>query len=127
MHGIEVNDVEFASFNFKNLKYRRGNQIIQLLCRSGDIQGIRSALFNLKKFWKTEKSTAKSSTMHENQMNEVEFASFTFSKLKCRRGDQIIQLLCRIGTPEWMHWNETNEVEFVSFKVLKLKYKRATK
>ena len=33
-------------------------------------------------------------------MNDEEFGSFKFLKLKYRRGDQIIQLFCGIGSPK---------------------------
>ena len=33
-------------------------------------------------------------------MNDEEFGSFKFFKLKYKSGDQIIPLLCRIGSPK---------------------------
>ena len=50
-----MNDEEFGSFKFLKLKYRRGEQIIQLFCRIGFPEEIRSPLFNLKKFQKAKK------------------------------------------------------------------------
>ena len=38
--------------------------------------------------------------MHWNLMNDEEFGSIKFLKLKYRRVDQIIQTLCRIGSPQ---------------------------
>ena len=141
-----MNDEEFGSFKFLKLKYRRGEQIIRLFCRIGSLQEIRPPLFNLRKFQKFGKSTAESCRMHWNLMNDEEFGSFKFLKLKYRRGEQIIRLFCRIGSlqeirpplfnlrkfqkPEKstaesyrMHWNLMKDQEFGSFKFLKLKYR----
>ena len=85
-----MNDEEFDSVKFLELKYRRGDQIIQLFCRIGCAQEIRSPLFNLKKFQKTDKSIGESFRTHWNLMNNEEFGSFKFLKLKYRSGDQII-------------------------------------
>ena len=142
-----MNNEELGSFKFLKLKHSRGDQIIQPFCRIGCPQEIRSPLFNLTKFQNTEKSTAESCRMRWNLMNDEDFGSFEFLKLKYRRGDQIIQPFCRIGSPQeirsplfhWrkfqktekstaescrMHWNLMNDKEFGSFKVLKLKYRR---
>ena len=59
-----MNDEEFDSVKFLELKYRRGDQIIQPFCRIGSPQEIRSPLFNLMSFQKAEKSTAESYRMH---------------------------------------------------------------
>ena len=50
-----MNDEEFGSFKFLKLKYRRGEQIIQLFCIIGFPQEVWSPLFNLRKFQKAEK------------------------------------------------------------------------
>ena len=94
------NDKEFGSFKFLKLKYRMGDKIIQPFCRIGLPQEIRSTLFNLRKFQKTEKTYCESCRKRWNLMNEEEFESFKFLKLKFRRGDQIIQPFCRIGSPQ---------------------------
>ena len=80
-------------------------------------------------------------------MNYAEFGSTKLLKLKYRRGDQIIQTFCIIGSPQKLgppslicrnfksltkessesyrtHGNLMNDEEFVSLKVLKLKYRR---
>ena len=44
-----MDDEEFGSFKFLKLKYRQGDQIIQLLCKNGSPQEIRSTIFNFKK------------------------------------------------------------------------------
>ena len=85
--------------------------------------------------------------MHWNLMNDREFGSIKFLKLKYRRVDQIIQTFCRIGSPQKLsppslicrnfksltkkssesyrtHGNLMNEKEFGSLKVLKSKYRR---
>ena len=61
---------------------------------------IGSYLFNLKKFQKSDKSSSESSRTHWNLMNDKEFGSLKFLKLKYRRGDKIIQTFCRIGFPQ---------------------------
>ena len=61
---------------------------------------IRSPFFNLKKFQDSEKSTPESCRMHWNLMNDDEFGSIKLLKLKYRRGDQIIQTFCKIGSPQ---------------------------
>ena len=50
-----MNDEEFESLKFLELKYRRGDQIIQPFCRIVSPQEIRSPLFNLGKFKKLTK------------------------------------------------------------------------
>ena len=61
---------------------------------------IRSPLFNLQKFQDSEKSTPESCRMHWNLMNDDDFGSRKLLKLKYRRGDQIIQTFCKIGSPQ---------------------------
>ena len=142
-----MNDDEFGSLKFLKLKYRRGDEIIQLFWRIVSSQEMRSPLFNLRKFQKAEKSTAESYRMHWNLMNNKEFGSFKLLKFKYRRGHQLIQLFCRIGSPLEIRsplfnlrkfqkpeksmaescrrdWNLMNDEEFRSFKFLKLKYRR---
>ena len=60
-------------------------------------QEIRSPLLNFRKFKSTEKSTAESCRMYWNLMNDQEFKSFKFLKLKYRRGDQIFS-----DSTEWV-------------------------
>ena len=109
-------------------------------------QEIRSHLFNLWKFLESEKSTPEPCTIIGNLMNDKEFCPIKVLKLKHRRGDQLIQPFCRIGSPQeirsllfnlWkfkksyrgtpescrMRWNLMNEEEFGSLKLLKLKYR----
>ena len=147
MHWNLLDDKEFGSLKFLKLKYTRGDQIIQPFCRIGSPQEIRSPLFNLRKFEKTEKSTAESCRMHWNRLDDEEFGSLQLLKLKYRRGDQIIQPFCRIGSPQEimsplfnlrkfektekstaescrMHWNLLDDEEFGSLQLLKLKYRR---
>ena len=63
-------------------------------------QEIRSPLFDLQKFQHYAKSTSESCRMHWNLMNDKEFGSRKLLKLKYRRGDQIIQTFCKIGSPQ---------------------------
>ena len=53
-----MNDEELESLKFLELKYRRGDVIILPFCRIGSDLEIRSHLFTLRKFIKTEKSTS---------------------------------------------------------------------
>ena len=142
-----MNDEEFGSLQFLELKYRRGDQIIQPFCRIGCPQEIRWRLFNFSNFENSEKSTPQWCRMYWNLMNYKEFGSLKLLKLKDKRGDQIIQLFCRIGSPQnsgptlfnfWkfknseestpesgrIHWNLMNDEEFWTLKLLKLKYRR---
>ena len=50
--------------------------------------------------FKTENSSPEKYRIHWNLMNGKEFRSFKLLKLKHRRGDQIIQTICRIGSPQ---------------------------
>ena len=95
-----MNDEDFGCFKYLKLKYRTGDKIIQPFYRVGSPQEIRSPLFNLIKFQKDEKSTTESSRMRWNLMNDQEFGSFKFLKLKYRRRDQIIQPFFRISSPQ---------------------------
>ena len=60
---------------------------------------IRSPLFNLEKFQDSEKSAPGPCKRDGNPMNDDEFGSIKLLKFKYRRGDQIIQTLCKIGSP----------------------------
>ena len=100
MHWNLLDGEEFGSLKFLKLKYTRSDKIIQPFCRIGSPQEIRSPLFNLRKFEKTEKSTAESCRMHWNLLDDEEFGWLKFLKVKYRRGDQIIQPFCRIGSPQ---------------------------
>ena len=147
MHWNLLDDKEFRSLKVLKLKHRRGDQIIQPFCRIGSPQEITSHLYNLRKFWKTEKNTAEFCSIHWNLLDDEEFGSLKVLKLKHRRGDQIIQPFCRIGSPQEissplynlrkfkktekstaelcrMHWNLLDDEEFGSLKVLKLKHRR---
>ena len=60
---------------------------------------IRSPHFNLYNFQDSSKSTPESCRIHWNAMNDEEFGSTKLSKLKYRRGDQIIQTFWKIVSP----------------------------
>ena len=126
-------------------KYRRRDQMIQPFCRIGSPQEIKLTLFNLKTFQKSEKSVTESFRRHWNIMNDKEFGSFKFSKLKYRRagggGANNSAVLQNWFPPTnyvtslsvkseknavescRMHWNLMNDKKYVSFKFLKLKYR----
>ena len=148
IHGDLINDGEFWPLKLLKLKYRKRDQAIQLFYRIGCPQVIRSPLFNLLKFEKSEKSTPESCRKLWNLMNNEKFGSLKLLKLKYRRGDQIIQSFCRISSSKeirsplfnlWkfekseksapgtcrMHWNLIIDKKFGSWKLLKLKYRRA--
>ena len=76
---------------------RRWDQIIQPFCKIVFSQEIRSLLFNLWRFWNSEKSTPESCRIHWNVMNDKEFWSLKVLKLKYRKGDQKIQSFPRFG------------------------------
>ena len=93
IHSNVMNDAEIGSRKLLKLKYRMGDQIIQTFC-------IRSSLFNLRKFQNCEESLLDSCRMDWNLMNDEEFRSKELLKLENRRGDQIIQTFCKIGSPQ---------------------------
>ena len=94
-----MNDEDFESLKFLELKYRRVDKIIPPLWRIGSPKKLRSPFFNLKKFQKIDKSTGESIGTHGSALNDEEFESFKFLKLKYRRGDQIIPPFCRTASP----------------------------
>ena len=61
---------------------------------------ISSPLFNLYQFENPETSTPASYKMHWGLINDEEFRSKKLFKLENRRGDQIIQTFCNIGSPQ---------------------------
>ena len=78
---------------FKNLSHKSRKTEIQMRGpnNSDFLQNwfrpeIRSYAFNLKKFQKSEKGTPESSRKPCNLMNDEEFGSLNFLKLKHRRG-----------------------------------------
>ena len=107
-----MNDNEFGFFKLLKLKYRRGDEITELFCRIGSPEEVRSLLFDLKKFRKAEKSTAELCRRHWNLKNGKEFGSFKLIKSKYRRGDQIIQPFCRIGSPQEIRSSLFNLMSF---------------
>ena len=139
-----IGTTEVGSFEFLELKYRRGHQRIQSFCKIGFPQGVRSPLFNLRKFRKAEKNTSESCKIYWNVTNDEAVGSFKFLKLKYWRRYKILQSLCRIGYPQeirllpfnlwkfWknekstvescrMGWNLMNDEEFGSFKFFEWK------
>ena len=61
---------------------------------------LRSPLYNLLKFQDSEKSTPESCRMHWNLINDEDIVSIKLLKLKYRRGEQIIQTFCTIGSTQ---------------------------
>ena len=100
MHWNLIKDEDFGSFKCLKLNYRRWEQIIQPFCRIGCPKEIRSSVFNLTKFSKTDKRTSESCRVHWNLMKGEDFGSFKCLKLKYRRGEEIIQPFCRTGSPQ---------------------------
>ena len=95
----EWQNKEFGSLKLLKLKYRRGDQIIQGFCRIDSPQEIRSPLFNLRKFKKTERSPAEScskSTLKDSEWLRIWVLQIL---IKIQKG-WFIQLFCRIGYPQ---------------------------
>ena len=118
IHWNLMNDEDFGSFKYLKVKCRKGNQIIQSFSRIRSPQVIRFPLFNLRKFLKIEKSAAESCRINWNLLDDKEFGSFKFLKLKYRRrrgegGAQIIQPFWRIGSCQ--------EIRFSLFNIRKFK------
>ena len=63
-------------------------------------QEIRSFIFYLSTFQASKKRTAEPCRMHSNLMRDNEFGSIKLLKLKYRRGHQIIQTFCKMGSPQ---------------------------
>ena len=103
MHRNLMNDQKFGFIKLLKLKYRMGDQIIRTFCKIGSLQKIRSSLFNLQKLEDSEKSTPESCRMDWNLMHHEEFGSRKLLKWKYRRWDEIIQLFCKIGSPQKLH------------------------
>ena len=61
---------------------------------------IRSRFFNLYKFQESDKSSPVSCRMHWNLITEYKLGSTKLLKLKYRTGDQIIQTLYKIDSPQ---------------------------
>ena len=95
-----MNDKEFGSVELLRVKYRRGDEITQTFCKIGSTQKLGPPLFNLYQFENPERTTPESYKMHWNLINDEEFGSKNLLKLKNRRGDQIIQTFCKIGSPQ---------------------------
>ena len=93
-----MNDKEVGSLGYLRLKYRRGDQIIQTFWKIGPPPEIESPLFNLYKFENPGRSTPELYKMHWQLINGKEFGSKKLLKLKYRRGEQIIQTFCKIGS-----------------------------
>ena len=94
-----MDDEKFGSIKLLKFKYKRGDQIIQIFCKIGFPQKLGlPLLFN--KFQNSEESTCESCRMHWNLMNDEKYGSRKLSKLKYRRGEQIYQTFCKIGSQQ---------------------------
>ena len=93
-----MNHEKFGSKKLLKLKYRTGDQIIQIFYQIGPPQKLHPPLANLYKFEHPEWSTPESYKMHWNLINDKEFGSTKLLKLTYRMKDQIIQTLCKIGS-----------------------------
>ena len=58
-----MNDKEFESFKFLELKYKRDDEVILPFCRISSLQEIRFSRFTLKKFLKSQRGTVESYEM----------------------------------------------------------------
>ena len=100
MHWNLMNYSEFQSKFLLKLKYSKGHQITQTFCVDGFPQELGLPSLVCRYFKTSEKSTPASCRMHWKLMNDCEFVSIKLLKLKYRRGDQIIQTFCIIGSPQ---------------------------
>ena len=101
MNWYLLNDEEILSIKPLKLKYRMGDQIIQTFCKIRSPQKLgHPPLFDLYTFQDSDKSTPESCTMHWNLIKDDQFGSIKLLKLKYKRGDQIIQTFCKIGSPQ---------------------------
>ena len=66
--------------------------------------------------WKYEKGTGESCRIQSNLMNDEELKSFNFLKLTYKRGDQIIQPFCRIGSPQEIRSHLFNFKNFSNYE-----------
>ena len=85
---------------FSKIEVQNGDQITETFCKIGSPQKSGPLLFNLKKFEDSEKSTPILCRMHWDLMNDNEFGSRKLFKFNYRRGDQIIESFCKIGSPQ---------------------------
>ena len=99
MHWSLLNYNEFGSLKFLKFKYRRGNQIIQPFCRIISPKKLGPPSLTWANFKKVRKNTPELSRMLWNLLNDQEFGSLKFLKLKYRRVDQINQPFYRIDSP----------------------------
>ena len=95
-----MNHEEFGSGKLLKLKYRREDEIIQRIYKIGSPQKLDPPSLIYTNLKNLQKSTAESYKIHSNLMNDEEFGSKKLLKLKYRRGDQIIQTFCKIGSPQ---------------------------
>ena len=112
-----MNYQEFGPFHILKLKYRRINQIIWPFCKIAPLpQEIRFPLLNFREFSKYEKRTAESFRIQSNLMNDQEFRSLDFLKLKYKREDQMIHSFCRIGFPQEIRFLLLNLRKFSNYE-----------
>ena len=106
-----ISDEEFGSLKLLKLKYRRGDQIIQPFCRVGCPKEIRSPLFNLGKFDKSEKGSPEWCRKLWDLMNDEESGFLRLLKLKYRRGTKYFSVSAelvvprKLGAPSWICGN----------------------
>ena len=93
-----MNDEEWVRKTFK-IEIQKGRQNNSDFLQNWFPPEIMSPLFYLPKFQDFEKSTPESCAMHSNLVNDNKFGSTKLLKFKYRRGDQIIQTFCKIGSP----------------------------
>ena len=93
-----MNDEEWVRKTFK-IEIQKGRQNNSDFLQNWFPPEIMSPLFYLSKFQDSEKSTPESCAMHSNLVNDNKFGSTKLLKFKYRRGDQIIQTFCKIGSP----------------------------
>ena len=93
-----MNDGEILPIKLIKLKHRRGDQKNETVCKIGSHHKLGPPSLSSRNFDDSQKSTADSSRMHWNLMNDKECGSIKVLKLKYKRGDQKVQTFSKIGS-----------------------------
>ena len=99
IHSNAMNDEELGSGKLYKLKDRMGDRTIQTFWKIGSRKKLGSPSGICRNFT-TLRSLLDSCRMDWNIMNYEEFWSKKLLKLQYRRGEQIIQTFCKVGSPQ---------------------------
>ena len=103
MHWNLINDHEFWSIKSSKIEIKKGGPNNSDFLQNWFPPEITSTLLNFWKLQDSQKITPESCRMHWSLMYDDEFSSIKLLKLKNRRGDQIIQTFCKIGSSQKLH------------------------